>query len=402
MLPTPDRASLEGKKVLMRVDINSALEPKTGIILDDSRFRGHLDTIRDFSSSKLALLAHQSRPGLEDFTPMEKHAEKLGSLLGKEVNYVDDAMGSAARREIEALGNGEVLLLENVRFYSEEVHRGVRKKPPEEQAKTNLVKKLSRYVDCYVNDAFAVCHRSQPSVIGFPLALPSFAGRLMEKEVKTLEGVAGSSEGPKIFSFGGAKVEDSLRATGKLLERGIADHILTSGLVANLFLLASGVDIGEVNTRSLGMDGKRVEEAKKLLKRYGDRVLVPEDVAVMKNSERAEVDVGSVSNIKIMDIGIETIATYTSMIKEAGTVVANGPCGVFEAEDFALGSEEIIKAMAKSGGFTCIGGGHLGALTSKLELRDKISFISTGGKAFILILSGEKLPGVEVLRNKGI
>jgi len=400
-LPTLDRVDLESKKVLMRIDINSPLEPNTGIILDDSRFKGHIPTIEELSDTRLVLIAHQSRPGLEDFTPLEKHAERLAQLLGREVKYVDDIFGRAARDEISRLRNGDILLLENVRFLSEEVHETIKKKPPEEQAKTNFVRKLSSYVDIFINDAFAVSHRSQPSVVGFPEVLPGFAGRLLEKEVRTLEAVAKSEARPRVFAFGGAKVEDSLKGIVKVLERGIADIILTSGVIGNLFLMARGIDVGKVNSEPiLSKDGELLNRAKELLKKFGDKIITPVDVAVKKNSGRLEVNVENIPNLKIMDIGIETIAKYSSIIMEAGVVAANGPCGVFEIEDFALGSEELVRSMAKSKAFTCIGGGHLGAITSKLGIKDKISFVSTGGKASLLMLSGEKLPGIEALREK--
>jgi len=401
-LPVLRPSASEGRTILMRIDINSPLEPNTGMILDDSRFMGHIPTIKDFSSSRLVLLAHQSRPGKEDFTSMESHARKLSSLLGQEVKYVDEAIGSTARREIQALEDDEVLLLENIRFYSEEIHPQVKNKRPLEQASTNLVKRLAPYVDYYVNDAFAVSHRNQPSVVGFPIALPGFAGRLLEKEVRTLEGVVSSGSRPKVFSFGGAKVKDSIRAMKMLLERGIADEILTSGMVGNYFLQAQGKKLGEKNARALEKKDGLKEEAKRLLKKYGDRINLPTDIAVKKDSERMEAKVDSIPDLKIMDIGIETIARYTSIIEKAGVVAANGPCGVFESEHFALGSEELVKAMAKSKAYTYIGGGHLGAITSQLGVRDRVSFISTGGKAFLLLLSGEKLPGVEVLRNREI
>ncbi|GCC10760.1 phosphoglycerate kinase [archaeon] len=400
-LPIINKARLESKKVLMRIDINSPLEPNTGIILDDSRFAGHIPTIKELSSSRLVLIAHQSRPGLEDFTTLEIHAEKLSQLLGREVIYVDDIIGRAAREDIGKLENGEILLLENVRFLSEEVHPTIEKKPPEEQAKAIFIRKLSSYVDFYINDAFAVSHRNQPSVVGFPQVLPSFAGRLLEKEVETLSSIARYKARPRIFSFGGAKAKASLKGIANVLDRGIADIVLTSGVIGNLFIIAKGIDIGRINTNIiLARDGEILKEAKRLLKKYGDKIIIPSDVAVKENSERLEVDVKNIPNLKIMDIGIETIAKYTSIIKEAGMVAANGPCGVFEIEGFALGSEELVRAMAKTKAFTCIGGGHTGAITSKLGIKDKISFISTGGKASLLMISGDKLPGIEALREK--
>lgn len=399
-LPTLSDFEHEGKRILMRVDINSPLEPMTKTILDDSRFRGHLETLRELSDARVVLMAHQSRPGLEDFTTLERHAEKLEELLGSEVVYVDEIIGSSAKRAIENMKPGDVLLLENVRFLSEETADAIKKKPPAEQAKTIFVRKLASWVDVYVNDAFAVSHRSQPSVVGFPQVLPSYAGRLLEKEVKTLSRVAMAEERPRVFCFGGAKFEDSLKVVERVLTKNIADVVLTSGMIANLFLLAKGLNIGKVNAQPILAKGREyVERAKKLLKKYGDRIKTPVDVAVKKNSSRVEVRVENIPDLKIMDIGIETIGLYSSIIAQAGVVTANGPAGVFEVEGFSLGSEELVKALAKSKAFTCIGGGHLSAIASRLRVKHRLSFVSTGGKAFLLFLSGEKLPGIEVLRG---
>lgn len=396
-----NRAGLANRRVLMRIDINSPIEPSTGTILDDTRIRSHIATIEELSESKLVLLAHQSRPGLEDFTTLEAHSHRLAELLGREVRYVDDVFGRAAREEIFRLRRGEVLMLENVRFCSEEVAEEVKSKPPEIQATTNLVRKLSSYVEAYVNDAFAVAHRSQPSVVAFPMVLPSYAGKLLEREVENLTKVLKSNDKPKVFSFGGAKAKDSLKVMEKLLSKGIADVVLTSGMVANVFLLAQGKDIGEVNLRAMKEKGfdSLVEKAKKLLEKYGEKIQVPIDLAFKRDGSRAEASVDEMPNLMIMDIGIDTIARYSNIIENAAIVAANGPAGVFEIKEFALGSQELLKAMSRCRGFTVIGGGHLAAIAAKQGLREKISFISTGGKAMLLFLAGEKLPGIEVLRE---
>jgi len=402
-LPTLDSARLENRRVLMRIDINSPIEPSTGTILDDTRMRSHIATIDELSGSRLVLLAHQSRPGLEDFTTLEAHSRRLSQLLNRDVRYVDDVFGRAAREEIRRLRRGEVLLLENVRFCSEEVVAEVRSKPPAAQANTNLVRKLSSYVEAYVNDAFAVAHRTQPSVVAFPVVLPSYAGKLLEREVENLTKVLKSRERPKVFSFGGAKVGDSLMVMEKLLSRDVADVVLTSGMVANIFLVARGIDIGEVNLRVMDEKGLTplVAHARKLLEKYGEKIQMPTDLALKKNGSRAEAGVEELPDLMIMDIGIDTIARYSSIIENAAVVAANGPAGVFEIREFALGSEALVKAMARCRGFTVIGGGHLAAIAAKRGLRDKISFISTGGKAMLLFLAGEKLPGIEVLREAG-
>ncbi len=392
---------LKGKKVLLRVDINSPIDPDTGEILDDTRIRSHTPTLRYLEDAKTIVLAHQSRPGLRDFTPLEMHAKKLEEINGRTVKYVDELFGSRAREEIGKLKNGEILVLENVRFCSEEVSPQVMALPPEKQAHTNFVRNLSGCVDFYVNDAFAVAHRPQPSVVAFPHVLPCAAGKLMEAEVNSLSKVLSSNSRPKVFLFGGAKVKDSLRVISRLLEKGVADAVLTSGLVANLLLVAEGRDIGKINNQTL--DDKNllglIPQARKVLRKHGEKIELPIDMAFQKNGSRVEAPVGKVGENRILDIGIETIIKYSTVIRDSGVVVANGPCGLFELEAFAMGTEEILKAMADSKAFSVIGGGHLSAIARNLGILDRLSYASTGGKATMYFLAGETLPGIEALKK---
>ena len=396
-LPTIKNYDLRNKKVLLRLDINSPLDPRSGEILDTFRIRSHIPTLEALSDSKVVVLAHQSRPGLEDFTTLEKHADKLAEFLDKEVKYIDDIFGSAAREEIANLENGEVLVLENVRFCSEEVSENVIRKPPEEQAKTIFVRKLSPCVDFYVNDAFAVSHRSQPSVVAFPKVLPSAAGLLLDKEVKTLSEVLKCKDSPRVFLFGGAKAKDTLKVIENLLEKELAEYILTSGIVGNLFLKVRGYSLGKENEKALREE--EIEIAKKL---DNEKIITPLDIAYSKEGKRKEIMVENLKNsnikIKILDIGRETITYYSSIIRRAKLVVANGPCGVFEMEEFALGTKEIIKQIANSKAISILGGGHLSAIARSMRMADKITYISTGGKACLRFLAGEKLIGLEVLR----
>jgi len=395
-LPTIKNYDLRNKKVLLRLDINSPLDPRSGEILDTFRIRSHIPTLEALSDSKVVVLAHQSRPGLEDFTTLEKHADKLAEFLDKEVKYIDDIFGSAAREEIANLENGEVLVLENVRFCSEEVSENVIRKPPEEQAKTIFVRKLSPCVDFYVNDAFAVSHRSQPSVVAFPKVLPSAAGLLLDKEVKTLREVLKCKDSPRVFLFGGAKAKDTLKVIENLLKNELAEYILTSGIVGNLFLKVRGYSLGKENEKALKEE--EIEVAKKL---DNEKIITPLDIAYSKEGKRKEIKVENLKNsnikIKILDIGRETIAYYSSIIRQAKLVVANGPCGVFEMEEFALGTKEMIKQIANSRAISILGGGHLSAIARSMRMADKITYISTGGKACLRFLAGEKLVGVEVL-----
>ncbi len=400
-IKTLDDLELDGKTVLARVDINSPLDPETGDIIDDMRIRSHLPTIDALEGTKLVLLAHQSRPGREDFTTLEKHAEILGQLCDRNVKYTDTVFGKAEKAEIDALENGDVLVLENVRFCAEETSKLITSRSPAEQAKTFMVQKVSSYVDAFVNDAFAVSHRNQPSVVAFPRVLPSCGGRLMESEVENLSKIIEYEDRPRVFLMGGAKAKDSIALVGKLIERNVADKILTSGLVATIFLKASGIKIGKNNKKTLEDRGllKLVPAAEKLLEINGGKIEMPVDLAFEKNGQRGEFSVDVHEDRVTLDIGSGSIDNYKAIIEEAKVVVANGPCGVFEKDGFAQGTEEILKSVANSDAFSVISGGHLSAMAKGLSIAEDISYKSTGGKATMSFLAGDVLPGVEALKK---
>jgi len=221
---TIDDFNVLGKTVLVRVDINSPVDPLTGLLLDDTRIRLHAETIAELADkgAKTVLIAHQSRPGKKDFTTLEQHAEALSKLLNRPVIYVDDIFGSNARASIKSLNNGDILLLENVRFYSEETLQ----REPAQQAETHMVSLLSPLVDLFINDAFAAAHRSQPSLVGFAVKIPSAAGRVMERELKALYSAVSNVERPCVYVLGGVKVDDSIRVMENALEEASADYIL--------------------------------------------------------------------------------------------------------------------------------------------------------------------------------
>jgi phosphoglycerate kinase len=393
---TIDDFDTDGKTILVRVDLNSPMDPQ-GNILDDLRIRSHVATLKDLEDSKVVLLAHQSRPGKKDFTLMKPHARLMSKYLGKQVLYVDDIFGTYARTQIASMEDGDVILLENVRFYSEESLE----RPPLEQSKTYPVKKLSPFVDIFLNDAFAVSHRSQLSVVGFTPVVPSGAGRVMEKELISLDrGMKGVAR-PCIFVLGGAKVDDSLRVAENVLKNGGADRVILTGVVANAALAASGVNIGKVNLDFIKSQGyeDQIEKARGLLAKFEDKVGLPRDVALNDNKKRVEMHVSELNSdsLPIYDIGLETIVDYAKEIENAKTVILNGPAGVFEIAEFALGTTEIIKAATKAE-FSIAGGGHITAEVERLGLSHRFSHVSTGGGAMIDYLAGMKLPGVEALK----
>ncbi|MDD2439072.1 MAG: phosphoglycerate kinase [Methanosarcinaceae archaeon] len=397
---TIDDFDLDGKTILVRVDLNSPMDPE-GNILDDMRIRSHVATLKDLENSKVVLLAHQSRPGKKDFTTMKPHAKLMSKHLGREVRYVDDIFGTYAKIQIASMEDGDVIMLENVRFYSEETLP----RTAAEHAESYMVQKLTPFVDIFLNDAFAVAHRAHLSVLGFTEVLPTGAGRIMEKEILSLNRGIRGGERPCVFVLGGAKVDDSLKVAENVLLSGGADRVLLTGVVANVMLAASGVDIGTVNLNFIKSQGYEplIEKAKGMLKQFGDKIGFPKDVALNDGGKRIEVPVSEMhsDSIPINDIGLETIVEFTREIEEAKTVVLNGPAGVSEIAAFSLGTHEIIKAAAKSE-FSIIGGGHISAEVTHLGLEHRFSHISTGGGACIDYLAGEKLPGVEALKTAAI
>jgi phosphoglycerate kinase len=391
---TMDDLDTHGRVVLVRVDLNSPIGPN-GEILDDIRFRGHIPTIEALKDAKTVLLAHQSRPGKRDFTTMEQHGEKLSSLLGKDVTYVDDIYGHNVRQSIQEMETGDITLLENVRFSSEEMLKA----PVEDLAKTHLVTQLSLLCDVFLNDAFATAHRAQTSIVAFPRALISGAGKLMEREVEMLTKALTTSQRPRLFMLGGTKADDSVKVIEHVLAKGSADKVLVTGLVANIFLAAAGVDIGPPSLdyiKSSGY-GNYVEICKRLLDSYDGKIVTPLDVALNDGGKRLEAPISALPKAyPIYDIGIETIVAYSAELKAAGTVVMNGPAGVFEQKAFALGTDETLKAAAQSK-FSILGGGHIAAAARNIGIAKHITHVSTGGGACIDFLAGETLPGIQAL-----
>ncbi len=393
-LPTLDDVDVKGKKVLLRVDFNSPVKDEE--LLDDSRIRAHVPTIKELleKGAAVVVISHQGRPGEDDFVTLEPHAKKLSDALGQVVHFVDDVMGPEARRRIKALKPGEVLLLDNVRFLAEENINA----PPEVQAKTYLVRRLSKLFDLYVNDAFATAHRSQPSVVGFPMVLPSVMGRVMEREVKALSKVFNPNVGPKVFVLGGGKVPDTLDIIENIVKNNVADRILTTGLVAEVFLVAKGIDIGEKNMAILEKKGLLglIPKARKLLL-SGAPIDTPVDFVTVDENDNVMVE--PIGNIKglIRDIGPVTIKSYGELMKNAKIIVMRGPAGVMEDPRFRKGTRELVRIALESDAFTIFGGGHLSAIIEEMGMRDKAGHVSTGGGALLAFLSGKELPALRAL-----
>jgi phosphoglycerate kinase len=397
---TLDDFNVENKTVLLRVDFNMPLDKNTLDILDKTRIERELPTIKELieKKAKTVILAHQGRQGSWDFTSLEKHAKALESLLGKEVKIVGDVFGEEAKNSIKNLQNGGVLLLDNVRKFDGETE----KKSAEEHAKSELVQNLYPLADLFVNDAFAAAHRPQCSLIGFTAVLPSCAGRLMEKELITLEKIVANPEKPSVFLFGGAKFSDVIVTIERLLDNKTADKIILTGLPANAFLKAEGVNLGDKNEEMLSKEGtpENYNEIKRLLAKYKNNIFLPLDFAQQENTDRTEIDVSELpTNYSLYDIGEKSIARFKNILSDAKTVFLSGPCGVFENSKFMKGTKEIFTFVANSNVFSIVGGGHTVAAVEQLGLEDKMSHISTGGGSLEKFMMGEKLPVVEALKN---
>ena len=387
----------DGKTVLLRLDLNSPIDPASNLILDDKRFREHIPTIRALGHSRVVIVTHQSRPGKKDFTTLESHAEKLEQLLGTPVNYVDSIFGRHAREAIHAMKAGDVLMLENVRFNAEE---NLTLKP-EEAKKTHLVRKLSSMADVFVNDAFGTAHRSQPTVVGLPLVMRSAGGLLMDKEVSTLSKVFKGAPRPVCMVLGGTKVDDSIDVARNVLDKGIADNVIVIGVVANVFLIAAGYNIGKPSTQLIAQlkYQEEIGKAREILARYKDRVVMPQTVAVRQNNRRVEYPVTKIpEDTPVLDIGMDSIHDFVEVLKKAGTVVFNGPAGLFEEADFATGTYEMLKAASRVE-FSVVGGGHTAVVIEKMGLDADFTHISTGGGACIEFLTGKVLPAVDALEQ---
>jgi phosphoglycerate kinase len=390
---TLDDIDLKGKRVLVRVDINSPIGPR-GEILDENRIKEASITLKELKESKVVVMSHQGRPGKSDFVSLERHAAILEKYVGRPVKFVDDLMGPAARSEIAELKDGEVLLLENTRMYSEEVIEA----PIEDCAKTHLVRKLSPLFNAFVNDAFPAAHRSQPSLVGFAYLLPSVAGRLVEKELKALSEIIPRLKRPIVYVLGGAKVGDRLEVIDILTKTGLVDKIVVGGLLAPVFLEARGLKLSSNNVKKDKEFQSNVERAKRMLQWREDVFVLPVDVAVDKNGERVDCPINNIpSEYRIKDLGLKTAEMVVKEVSRAGSIIANGPLGVFEEDHFALATMEVLKAISESDAITIVSGGHLTAALRKLGSEGRVTYTSTAGGALLHLLAGRRLPIIDAL-----
>ena len=403
---TMDDYELSGKNVILRIDINSSINPENGDLLDDTRIKRHSATVKELSdkNARLIVLAHQSRPGKLDFVNLEKHSERMSKIIGKEIKFVDDIYGKEAIQEIKNIKDGQIILLDNVRFDEEEIN--LKKFENDNfmtQSKARMVKTLAPHASYFVNDAFAASHRCQPSLVGFSEYMPALAGRVMQRELDFLGKAISSGPTPRIAVLGGSKAADSVSIAENFLEKGV-EQILTGGVVANIFLIASGIDIGKPSTEFIEKQipdyEKVIELAKKLISKYDGKIEIPSDVALNKDGKRYGTNIENLpEKYPLFDIGVDTLVRYIQIIENAGTIIANGPMGVFEDSEFATGTNEIFSAISKSKGMTVVGGGETAMAFNQMGLANGIKHISTGGGACISFMSGETMPALEAMRR---
>jgi len=407
---TLDEFDVAGKTVLCRVDINQPVDRKTDTLKSIARIRACVPTVLELAEkgAKVVLLAHQgSDIEYKNFYCTRPHAAVLQELLGRPVRWIDDVCGPSARSAIRELAPGEILLLDNVRFVSEEqtLFEMKLKLTHEEQAKTQLVEKLAPLADLYVCDAFAAAHRDQPSLCGFEQVLPSAMGRLFEKEYCVISQLMESPEHPCLFVLGGAKISDAFLMLETVLSNGTADQVLTGGLVANILLAAKGDPIGRGSLEYIQKSnyGEYVELAKSLYEKYADRIVLPKDLAGAPDGERVEYLLSDLpEDFTALDIGSETAGDYCARIASAKTVFVNGPMGVFEQQSTEYGTKTIFEALGSTDAYTVVGGGDSVTAATKYQVSDKLGYVCTGGGALIRFLTGEELPVVRALRHAAL
>jgi len=382
--------NLKNKKVLVRVDFNVPVGDD-GIVdnKEDWRIKASLPMIEYLlkKKAKIILISHLGRPKGNQESRIKNQeyslspvAERLKELLNYKIKFVDDCVGDEVKKSVNAIKAGEIIMLENLRFYKEE-----------KENNEEFAKKLAELADIYVNNAFSVSHREHASVCAITKFLPSYAGFLLEKEIRTLSNATHKPKRPATIIIGGAKVRTKLPVVEYLASK--FDHILIGGVVANVILKAKGIDTGKSLLN--GVDLKKVKEIN-----FGsEKLYVPVDVVVYspKTKKISLQAVGKVGDNEILDIGTESANLYSKIISDSETIIWNGPMGMFEDKNFSFGTREIAKAVAKKSKCTIIGGGDTITAVDKFGDLEKIGYVCTGGGAMLEFLAGKKLPGIEVL-----
>lgn len=388
---TLDDVDVQGQRVLVRADLNVSLTDD-GRVADDTRIRAALPSIEHLieAGARLIVCSHLGRPKGErdESLSLRPVAERLGQLIGQDVGMAEDCVGPDVETLVEQLQPGDVVLLENTRFHPEE-----KKNDPE------FARQLAQLADIYVNDAFGTAHRAHASTEGVTHHVDTaVAGRLMVTELAVIEQAVEQPERPFVAIMGGAKISDKIGVIERLCER--ADTLLVGGGMANTFLKARGVDVGS----SLAEDDA-LAEAERLMDALGETLVLPVDAVVAPeldaDAERRTVAIDEIpSDWQVLDIGPQTITTFNGHLRDAKTVVWNGPMGVFEVDVFATGTFAMARTLAELNAITLVGGGESCAAVYQAEVVDQLTHVSTGGGAFLTLLEGSELPGVAALDDR--
>ena len=398
---------LRNKRVLLRLDINSPIDPITQKITNENRIQKSIPTLQYLlqQNSKIAIIAHQGDTlDYHNLVSLKEHAEKLAHLLGKEVKYIDDVCGPAAQDAVSKLERGGIIILGNVRYLCEEIStfEDAVKLKPEEMLNTYIVRSLASLFDVYVNDAFAAAHRNAPSMVAFQELLPTAAGNLFFKEMVALTKIKNAPAKPAIFILGGAKISDAFGMMKQVLENNTADKILTAGIIGQIFLLAKDIDIGSKSMKFLTDRNLKmfVDPAGMYLRDYPYKIESPVDLAFEQNGKRKEIGVEKLlADELFMDIGNKTIENYCTIISNAKTIFVNGPAGVYENEIFENGTKKVWETIANSNAYSVIGGGDTVAAATKFVDLEKVNYVCTAGGAMVRFLSGKKLPLVAAMEK---
>ncbi len=402
---TMDDFDFNNSYVYLRIDINSPINPITGEIMDNSRLKSYAKTIEELSRSKLVITAHQGRPGENDFISLNNHARFLSNILNRDIEFIDSLFGHDVRDSIDKMKPGDIIMLENTRFYSEEISINPDKFDIMEN--TNIIRNLSRFFNYYIIDAFGTIHRPQTSLIGFKNSGPMIAGRLMEYEIKMINQFKYSDLRPKIAILGGSKISDAIKVSKSFFDNNIVDYIIYGGVVANILVWAKGYNIGKKNRDFIINNNKNykniMEISRYILEKYSNKIILPEDFILNPSGRHININENIPDDELLADIGMDSILKFEEYIKDAKNIFINGPMGMYEISPYSLGTREILNSVAMNGGMKLIGGGHTLNALNKFELSKYMNYISTGGGALINYLSGDSIPVIDALiENKKI
>ncbi len=399
---TMDDFDFADKTVYLRIDINSPINPITDEILDDSRFKSYINTINELRNAKVVIVAHQGRPGDSDFISLKYHAMHLSRIINRDIKFIDSLFGENVIKSIKEMKSGDIIMLENSRFYSEEVAINFDEETIEN---THIVKSLAPLFDYYIIDSFATIHRLQTTLTGFKKFKPNIAGRLMENEIAMLNKFKFSENRPKLAILAGSKVSDAIKVSKNFFDKNIVDNIIFGGVAANIFLWALGYNIGKRNADFIIKNNKNYEDlikiCKYLIEKYYNRIILPEDFILNPSEKSVNLKSKIPDDNLIADIGMKSIIKFRKYINEAKSIFLNGPMGMYEINEYSIGTREVFTDVAYSNAMKIIGGGHTISAINNLGLSDNIDYISTGGGALINYLSGDSIPVIDsLMENK--